>query len=231
MYKAKFIFIGGTTDIDKELFYSNLSQTLWLENKKVLLFPHAHSGFVPSLEKKEYSKKLCIATENISVFENSQNTPLIEYDVLFFSGGDPLQLKNFLLKAHLVEEIKSFCEIEWKIVIWNSAGAIVFFEKFMYSEPANGSASLVYQNVIVWWLGIFPWLISAHLKTRKREKDFIHYCKEHDSDWIAINDWQIIYIKDAEGGFEITCDAPFLLFLIKDAIEKMVIYRQCSNTG
>ena len=102
-----------------------------LKNKNVAIIPNAklvsEDRTNSNVAKKEFTKN-GITAKIIDL--DKQNLNIEKYDALYFSGGEPKNLMDSIIKTNNYEIIKKFID-NGGIIIGQSAGAMIFNKNYL----------------------------------------------------------------------------------------------------
>lgn len=142
-------------------------------------------------------------------FENLKysflNTNLLnEIDAVYIGWGNAIRLMRELKKYNLFPIILNLLQ-NGKVVIGKSAGATIFFRKFLTSIDRLSDWKMTYVPKVYNWFGLIDALISAHFTQWDRQVPFQHFCDLHKIVWVGIDEGAALCIEKATLEYWTTC--------------------------
>lgn len=162
----------------------NFANSLWNDENYLEKFKKAYKRF-PDF-KINFYQILFSEINNEKVLDEK----IKKSDIIYFWWWNTLQLKNNLPEK-VFEKIIFENKNNSKILVWRSAWALIFFDKFLseisFENPKIGLFD---------WFNIFSWILTVHFSEYWEEKELEKFVKEIKINWIWMDEWTCLIFEN-----------------------------------
>lgn len=186
---------------ETDFIEQKILESVWKKQINILMINYANSlkkdtnylnKFRKSYDKfNEYDISFDQLNYSESFIDNIKNNKLNKADIIYFWWGNTLKLLKALKKNNLFNEIIKLYLYNNKIIVWRSAWALIFFEKFLSEKWINNNSIWIFN-----WFNFLKWIWSVHLTEYNEWPLLEKFVLSRKLNWIWLDECSCLIIEN-----------------------------------